>query len=141
MPSLHTYLFWICLSCLITPTRHLDCRHEQRHVLKCGRCKAEISGSIHYICIFPIFSHPSSNFIIKIHYLLTCCRNEYSTNTANMTLNNNQSSQSMLSWSYVYGSWIHNYMCKQWPSPLKFEFESRSWQEVFDTTIWDKVCQ
>jgi hypothetical protein len=21
------------------------------------------------------------------------------------------------------------------------EFESRSWRDVFDTTVWDKVCQ
>ena len=44
-----------------------------------------------------------------------------------------------LSWSY--GSWIYNYLCNQCLSPLSCEFESRSWRDVLDTTLWDKVCQ
>ena len=45
-------------------------------------------------------------------------------------------SEKGLSWSWSYGSWIYNYRCNQWLSPLKL------W--VWITLRWsvlDKVCQ
>ena len=40
------------------------------------------------------------------------------------------------SWSWSYGSWIYNYICK------RCEFECRSRQGVvLDTTLYDQVCQ
>ena len=41
------------------------------------------------------------------------------------------------SWSWSYSSWIYHFLCKQYLSPLKCEFESHSG----DTTLCDKVCQ
>jgi hypothetical protein len=32
-------------------------------------------------------------------------------------------------------SWIYNYLCNQCLSPLKFEFEPRTWRGVLDTTL------
>jgi hypothetical protein len=46
-------------------------------------------------------------------------------------------SQLLLYWSY--GSWIYNYLCNQFLSPLKFEF--LSWRCVLDTTIYDRVSK
>ena len=46
-----------------------------------------------------------------------------------------------LSWSWFYGSWIYNYLCNQYLSPLKLWVESCSWRSVLDTTLSDKVCQ
>ena len=40
------------------------------------------------------------------------------------------------SWSWSYGSWIHNYLCNQCPSPLKLWVRT-----LFDKTLCDKVCQ
>jgi hypothetical protein len=43
-------------------------------------------------------------------------------------------------WSYVYGSWIYNYLCNTCLSPL-------TWVQIpfrrgaFDTTLCDEVCQ
>jgi hypothetical protein len=37
-----------------------------------------------------------------------------------------------LSWSWLYGSWIYNYLCNQCLSPLKCE--SHSYRGVLDTT-------
>jgi hypothetical protein len=45
------------------------------------------------------------------------------------------------SWSWSYGSWIYNYPSNQCLSPLKLEFEPRSWRCVIDTTLCDTVCQ
>ena len=41
------------------------------------------------------------------------------------------------SWSWSFGSWIHNYLCNQYLSPLKLD--PRSWQGVLDKTLCDKV--
>ena len=45
--------------------------------------------------------------------------------------------------SWSCGSCICNYlyMWNQWLSPLKFEFEPRSWGGVLDTTLCDKIGQ
>ena len=49
-----------------------------------------------------------------------------------------------LSWSWVYGSWIYNYLCNQCLSPLKLwvrtPFVARC-TNVLYTTLCDKVCQ
>ena len=37
------------------------------------------------------------------------------------------------SWLWSYCSWINNYMCNQ--------FERPSWRGVFETKLYDKVCQ
>jgi len=42
-------------------------------------------------------------------------------------------------WSWSYGSWIYNYMSSHCLSPLKFQFESRSWRGALNTTLCDKV--
>ena len=47
---------------------------------------------------------------------------------------------STTAWSWLYGSWIYNYLCNQYLSPLKL------WVRiplgcVLDTTLCDKVCQ
>jgi hypothetical protein len=45
-------------------------------------------------------------------------------------------------WSWSYGSMIYSYLCNQCLSSLKsFEFESRSWGSVLDTTLCDNVCK
>ena len=46
-----------------------------------------------------------------------------------------------LSWPWLYGSWIYNYLCDQCLSPLKLWVRPRSWRGVLDTTLCDKVCQ
>jgi hypothetical protein len=43
-----------------------------------------------------------------------------------------------LSWSWLYGSWIYNYLCNQWQSSLKLWVR---WRGVLDTTLCDKVCK
>ena len=44
-------------------------------------------------------------------------------------------------WSWLYGSWIHNYLCNQCLSPLKLWV----WRGVLDTSLnlctCNKVCQ
>jgi hypothetical protein len=45
------------------------------------------------------------------------------------------------SWSWLYGSWIYNYLCNQCLSPLKLWVWILSWQGVLNTTLCDKVCQ
>ena len=42
-----------------------------------------------------------------------------------------------LLWSWSYDSWIYNYLCNQWLSPLTL------WVRlgVLDTTFSDEVCQ
>ena len=45
------------------------------------------------------------------------------------------------SWLWPYGSWIYNYICNRYLSPLKLYDESSSWRGVLDTTFCDKVCQ
>ena len=44
-------------------------------------------------------------------------------------------------WSWSYGSWIYNYLCKHYLSPLKLWVQTCSWWSVLDTTLSDKVCQ
>ena len=46
-----------------------------------------------------------------------------------------------LSWSWSYGSWIYNYLCNQWPSPLTLWVWIPLVQGVLDRTLRDKVCQ
>jgi hypothetical protein len=41
----------------------------------------------------------------------------------------------------IQPSWIYNYLCNLCLSLFMFEFDSRSWRGVFDTTLSDKVCQ
>ena len=43
------------------------------------------------------------------------------------------------SWSWLYGSWIYNYLCNQCLSPLKLWFESRSCRGVLDTTLCGNI--
>ena len=45
------------------------------------------------------------------------------------------------SWPWSYCSWIYNYLCNQYLSPLKLWFEHRSWRGVCVTILWDKVSQ
>ena len=43
-------------------------------------------------------------------------------------------------WSYVYGSWIYNYLCNTCLSPLTWvQIPFR--RSAFDTTLCDEVCQ
>ena len=44
-----------------------------------------------------------------------------------------------LLWSY--GSWIYNYLCHQWLSPLKLWVRIPLRRGVLDTTLCDKVCR
>jgi len=37
-------------------------------------------------------------------------------------------------WSWSHGSWIYNYLCNQFLSPLKL-------RDILDKTLCDKVCQ
>jgi hypothetical protein len=46
-----------------------------------------------------------------------------------------------LSGSWLYGSWIYNYLCNQWLSPLTLWVWIPLMQGVLDTTLCDKVCQ
>jgi len=43
--------------------------------------------------------------------------------------------------SWLYGSWIYNYMCNHCLSPLKLWVRIPLWRCVLDTTLCDKVCQ
>ena len=43
-------------------------------------------------------------------------------------------------WSWSYGSWIYNYLCNQFLSPLKLWVRNSARQGVLDTTLCDKVC-
>jgi len=43
-------------------------------------------------------------------------------------------------WSWLYGSWIYNYLCNLCLSPLML-WVWTSWWDVLDTTLCDKVCQ
>ena len=45
------------------------------------------------------------------------------------------------SWFWSYGSWIYNYLCNQFLSPLKLWVWIQLRQGVVDTTLCDKVCQ
>jgi hypothetical protein len=45
------------------------------------------------------------------------------------------------SWSWLCGSWIYNYLCNQYLSPLTLWVRIRLRRGVFDTTLCDKVCQ
>jgi hypothetical protein len=40
-----------------------------------------------------------------------------------------------------YSSWIYNYLCNQWLSPLTLLVRTPIRQGVLDTTLCDKVCQ
>jgi len=44
-------------------------------------------------------------------------------------------------WSWLYGSWIYNYLCNQCLSPLILWVRIPLRQGVLDTTLYDKVCQ
>ena len=44
-------------------------------------------------------------------------------------------------WSWSYGSWIYNYPCNQYLSPLKLLIRIPLGQGVLDTILCDKVCQ
>jgi hypothetical protein len=44
------------------------------------------------------------------------------------------------SWLWLYGSWIHNYLCYQCLSPQKLWARTPHRQGVLDTTLCDKVC-
>jgi len=43
--------------------------------------------------------------------------------------------------SLSYGSWIYNYLCNQYPSPLMLWDRILLRRGVLDTTLCDKVCQ
>jgi hypothetical protein len=45
------------------------------------------------------------------------------------------------SWSWSYGSWIYNYLCKQCLSLLTLWVQTPLRRGVLDTTLCDKVCQ
>ena len=45
----------------------------------------------------------------------------------------------VLSWLWSYGSWIYNYLCNQYLSPLTLVWSPLR-QGVLDTTLCDKVC-
>jgi hypothetical protein len=45
------------------------------------------------------------------------------------------------SWLWSYGSWIYNYLCNHWLSPLTLWVQILPWRGVIDTTLCDKVCQ
>jgi len=45
------------------------------------------------------------------------------------------------SWSWSYGSWKNNYICKQCLSPLTLWDRIPISRGVLDTTICDEVCQ
>ena len=44
-------------------------------------------------------------------------------------------------WLWLYGSWIYNYICNQWLSPLTLWVGIPVQRSVLDTTLCDKVCQ
>ena len=45
------------------------------------------------------------------------------------------------SWSWSCRSWIYDYLCNQYLSPLTFWARIRLRRVVLDTTLCDKVCQ
>ena len=45
------------------------------------------------------------------------------------------------SWSWSYDNLIYNYLCSQCQSPLTLWIRTPLRQGVFDTTLFDKVCQ
>ena len=45
------------------------------------------------------------------------------------------------SWSWLYGSWIYNYLCNQCLSPLTLGVRIPLGRGVLVTTLCDKVCQ
>jgi hypothetical protein len=47
---------------------------------------------------------------------------------------------SVPSWSWLYGSWIYNYLCNQCLSPLMLWVRILLRWGVLDTTLCDKVC-
>jgi hypothetical protein len=44
-------------------------------------------------------------------------------------------------WLRLYGSWIYNYLCNLWLSPLTLWVRILLRRCVLDTTLCDKVCQ
>jgi hypothetical protein len=44
-------------------------------------------------------------------------------------------------WSWLYGSWIYNYLCNQCLSPLTLWVWIPLRRSVLETTLCDKVCQ
>ena len=44
-------------------------------------------------------------------------------------------------WSWMYGSWIYNYLCNQCLSPYTLLARISLRRGVLDTTLCDKVCQ
>ena len=46
-----------------------------------------------------------------------------------------------VSWSWSYGSWIYNYLCNRYISPLTLWVRIPPRRSVLDTTLSDKVCQ
>ena len=46
-----------------------------------------------------------------------------------------------LSWSWSYCSWIYNYLCNQFLSPLMLWVQIPLRWGALDTTLCDKVCQ
>jgi len=46
-----------------------------------------------------------------------------------------------LSWSWLYGSWIYNYLCNQCLSPLTLWVRTPLRRDILATTLCDKVCQ
>ena len=45
------------------------------------------------------------------------------------------------SWSWSYGSWIYNYLCNEYLSPLTLWVRILLRWGVLDTTLCDEVCQ
>jgi len=45
------------------------------------------------------------------------------------------------SWSWSYGSYIYNYLCNQFLSPLKLWVRTPLSRGVLDTTLCNKACQ
>ena len=46
-----------------------------------------------------------------------------------------------VSWPWSYGSWIYNYLCNQWLTPLTLWIRFSIRWGVLDTTLCEKVCQ
>jgi hypothetical protein len=44
-------------------------------------------------------------------------------------------------WSWSYGSWIYNYLCNQYLSPLSLWVRIPLRRGVLDTTLCDQACQ
>ena len=45
------------------------------------------------------------------------------------------------SWTWSYGSWIYNYICNQFLSPLNLWVRIPLRRGVLDTTLCDEICQ